>query len=107
MITGKCISAVIPLVLVLVLGAIVAWIYWPGINGPELLDDRSSVMVIEGLKEQPELARDYIFGDSSGLLGRSVSMATFVAERMYLDGSVATSKAINILLHLANGGLVI
>ena len=103
--TGKGTSGAI--LLMLVLSAVVAWIYWPGVTGPELLDDRSSVMVIEGLKAQPELALDYIFGDSSGLLGRSVSMATFVAERVYLDGSVATSKAINILLHLANGGLVI
>ncbi len=105
MTTGKGTSGAILLMLVLV--ALTAWIYWPGITGPALLDDRSSVMVIQNLKEQPELAPDYIFGDSSGLLGRSVSMATFVAERVYLDGSVATSKAINILLHLANGGLVI
>ena len=94
-------------ILLMMLAVFAAWIYWPGITGPALLDDRSSVMVITGLKAQPELALDYIFGDSSGLLGRSVSMATFVAERVYLDGSVATSKTINILLHLANGGLVI
>ncbi len=102
--TGKGTSGVI--LLMLVLSAVVVWIYWPGVTGPELLDDRSSVMVIKDLKERPELALDYIFGDSSGLLGRSISMTTFVAERVYLDGSVATSKAINILLHLVNGGLV-
>ena len=105
--TSKGRSGAILLMLMLTLGVLAAWIYWPGITGPALLDDRSSVMVITGLKAQPELALDYIFGDSSGLLGRSVSMATFVAERVYLDGSVATSKTINILLHLANGGLVI
>ena len=82
--------------ILLMLGVFAAWIYWPGITGPALRDDRSSVMVITGLKAQPELALDYISGDSSGLLGRFVSMATFVAERVYLDGSVATLSLIHI-----------
>jgi hypothetical protein len=32
-------------------------------NGPELLDDRSSVTKIDDLQESPERALDYIFGD--------------------------------------------
>ncbi|CAA0109739.1 Uncharacterised protein [Halioglobus japonicus] len=83
------------------------WIYWPGIHGPELLDDRSSVMVIGDVKNHPELAFDYIFGDNSGVLGRSVSMTSFVLEKMYLDEGITGSKKINIVLHLLNGGLVI
>ena len=34
-------------------------------------------------------------------------MASFVLERLLLDGGLATSKRVNILLHLFNGGLVI
>jgi tetratricopeptide (TPR) repeat protein len=83
------------------------WIYWPGIHGPVLLDDRSSVMVIGDLKNRPELAFDYIFGDKSGALGRSVSMTSFVLEKMYLDEGITGGKKINIVLHLLNGGLVI
>jgi len=85
----------------------VVWIYWPGISGPELLDDSSSVMVIGDLKEKPERAYDYVFGDKSGVLGRSVSMASFVLERLYLDEGLASSKQVNIVLHALNGGLVI
>ena len=83
------------------------WVYWPGIDGPELLDDRSSLLVIKDLKDAPELAMDYVFGDRSGLLGRSVSMATFVLEKMYLDEGIRGSKKVNIVLHALNGALVI
>ena len=93
--------------LAVAVAGVTAWIYWPGITGPELLDDRSSVLVIADLKDRPELALDYIFGDRSGLFGRSVSMASFVLERLYLDGDIATAKTVNIILHLCNGALVI
>jgi hypothetical protein len=82
------------------------WAYWPGITGPSLLDDTSSVLVIGNVKERPELAFDYIFGDRSGMLGRSVSMASFVLERIYLDEGMVGSKKVNIILHALNGALV-
>ena len=95
----------------LVLGALIllftAWVYWPGQAGPALLDDATSVLVIGDLKKHPELAWDYIWGDKSGPLGRPVSMASFVLEKLLLDGELTTSKQVNILLHLCNGALVI
>lgn len=84
----------------------VVWLYWPGITGPALLDDRSSVLVIGDLKSHPERAIDYIFGDQSGYLGRSVSMTSFVLEKIYLDEGPAGGKKVNIVLHAVNGGLV-
>ena len=95
------------MLLVLIVLLLGLWIYWPGSSGPDLLDDRSSVMVIADLQSRPELALDYVFGDKSGLLGRSVSMASFVLEKRYLDGGIAGNKKVNIILHLLNGGLVI
>lgn len=86
--------------------ALILWLYWPGQYGPALLDDRSSILVIEDLQANPQLARDYIFGDGSGLLGRWVSMATFVAEKLWLGDSLAISKQVNIVLHLFNGLLL-
>jgi tetratricopeptide (TPR) repeat protein len=82
------------------------WLYWPGITGPVLLDDRSSVLVIGDLKNHPERALDYIFGDRSGYLGRSVSMTSFVLEKIYLDEGSVGGKKVNIVLHAINGGLV-
>ncbi|MCP5187968.1 MAG: hypothetical protein H6991_09380 [Pseudomonadales bacterium] len=84
-----------------------AWAYWPGQTGPALLDDATSVLVIGDLKAQPELAWDYVTGDTSGPLGRPVSIASFVLEKMYSDGGLAVSKRVNIVLHLLNGVLVI
>ena len=97
-------GAMLLALMVLLLGL---WIYWPGSAGPDLLDDRSSVMVIADLQSNPELALDYVSGDKSGLLGRSVSMASFVLEKRYFDGGIAGNKKVNIILHLLNGVLVI
>ncbi|MEH6585387.1 MAG: hypothetical protein V7720_02460 [Halioglobus sp.] len=89
---------------VLVMGA---WVYAPGIAGPELLDDRSSVTKIGLVKGDYEAGLDYIFGDRSGALGRSVSMSTFVLERLLSDQGLPLSKSVNIAIHLFNGLLVI
>lgn len=94
---------IVVLALILLCGG---WIYWPGHAGPALLDDRSSVLVISNLKQNPELAWDFVFGNRSGPLGRPVSMASFVMEQLFLDGTLATSKKTSIVLHLFNGGLV-
>ena len=100
------VSTSLPLVLLSILLLVSGWAYWPGTTGPALLDDRSSVLVIEDLKENPALAWDFVLGDRSGPLGRPVSMASFVLERLFLDGTEATSKKTSIVLHLCNGVLL-
>lgn len=97
---------VFAIVLYFVVMAVALWAYAPGVNGPVLLDDHSSLGGLQQLSETPELALDHIFADKSGPLGRSISMATFVAEKVLGDGSAATSKWVNILLHLLNGSLL-
>lgn len=92
----------VPLVLLLA-----AWIYWPGQAGPSLLDDRTSVLVINDLRANPELVWDYVSGDRSGPLGRPVSMASFALEKLFLGNSLAISKLVSITIHLLNGSLVI
>ncbi len=85
--------------------ALAGWIYAPGASGPPLLDDFSSLGALDHLGDSPHQALDYVLGDSSGPLGRSVSMATFVLEQLLGDGSVGTRKWVNIGLHLLTGGL--
>jgi protein O-mannosyl-transferase len=85
---------------------VTGWLYWPGIAGPAMLDDRASISVLDVLQESPEFARDFIFGDQAGPLGRPVSMLSFVLEKLYLDEGLAGSKKVNIVLHLVNGALV-
>lgn len=83
------------------------WVYWPGQHGPPLLDDRGSLTKLETLVENPSRAREYIFEDKSGPLGRPVSMASFVLEKLYWDRGTAGTKLINIGLHLFNGALIV
>lgn len=99
----RTLAALVPAALILLFAA---WVYWPGQVGPALLDDATSVLVIGDLKAHPEHAWDYILGDNSGPLGRPVSIASFVLEKLLLEDSLATSKRVNILLHLVNGALV-
>ncbi|MBN7795396.1 hypothetical protein [Parahaliea mediterranea] len=95
-----------PVILLFVGIMFALWIYWPGQYGPALLDDHSSVLVIEDLRQEPETALDYVFGDRSGPLGRPVSLATFVLERTFFGDELALSKRVNIALHLLNTVLV-
>ena len=83
------------------------WIYSPGQFGPHVLDDRGSLLSLENLKDNRSYAKDYIFGDKSGDLGRPVSMASFVFEKLYFDRGVVGQKRTNILIHLLNGVLVV
>ena len=95
-----------PLLLAAALLLLAFWIYLPGVAGPALLDDHSNVLIIDDLDQHPELAGDYIFGNRSGPLGRPVSIASFVLEKLWLGNSVSISKRVNIGLHLLNGVLV-
>ncbi|MDG1315247.1 MAG: hypothetical protein P8P29_06975, partial [Flavobacteriaceae bacterium] len=70
------------------------WVYFPGLAGPSLLDDYSSLGTLHNVSTSPDLAWDYVLGDNSGPLGRSVSMATFVVEHLWSDGTIATSKLV-------------
>lgn len=82
------------------------WIYWPGLAGPAVLDDTQNLMVLNILDEHPEYAVDQIFDNESGALGRSVSMATFVAERLWFyEGSFGVKRT-NLMLHLICATLI-
>lgn len=45
-----------------------AWLYWPGLGGPAMLDDGVNLRVIYSLQESPEYLRDVVLGNSSGPL---------------------------------------
>lgn len=99
-------QALLSKIVMCVVCAFAIWVYWPGHTGPELLDDRSNLTVLENVATDPALAMDRVFGNSSGPLGRPISMLSFVAEKILLDNSPATSKIVNICLHGLNGFLL-
>lgn len=94
-------------VLVSALFLFALWVYWPGQYGPPLLDDFSSLDKLSKVVEHPEYAWDLIDGDRSGPLGRPVSIASFVVEKLVFGDGVAITKRVNILLHLANSLLIL
>lgn len=96
----------LPLLIFVLLLVAITWAYIPGVAGPTLLDDHSSLNALVGLEDNPEFGLEYIQGEQSGPLGRPVAMWTFVAERIYLGSDIAVTKSVNISIHLLNGVLV-
>jgi hypothetical protein len=86
---------------------VVAWAYWPGLQGPLLLDDFSNLATLDKLELQGDFAVDVVSGNTSGPLGRPLSMASFVVESLYLDYGVPGQKRLGVFIHLINGCLVL
>lgn len=91
-------------VAILLLGA---WAYWPGLDGPLLLDDSVNLRPLERLELSEDFSTDVMTDNRSGLFGRPVSMATFTIERMYFDHGTYGQKRTGLFLHLLNATLVL
>jgi hypothetical protein len=85
---------------------VLVWVYLPGSKGELLLDDEGSIAPLEILEEQPELFWAKVFEETSGKLGRPLSMLTFAAEYAFLGGEASVIKRHSILLHALNLALV-
>ncbi len=83
-----------------------AWIYWPGLSGPVLLDDAANLERVQALASSEGFAIDVLTDNTSGPLGRPVSMASFMLDLYLLDGGVWGAKLTNLLVHLTTGMLV-
>lgn len=78
-------------------------IYWPGLDGPLLLDDLpqlASLLDEESL--QPAELRGSIMSNS-GPLGRPVSMMSFVGNHLLSGDNLYYWKLTNLMLHLVCG----
>src|SRR6056297_1408597 len=85
--------------LLMVVLPLVAWLYWPGVSGPLMLDDYASV-IPSSLQVAPETTwQEAVFGDRAGPLGRPISMLTFVIEQRVFGVAPADAKATNLVLH--------
>ncbi|MGK0379113.1 MAG: tetratricopeptide (TPR) repeat protein [Patiriisocius sp.] len=85
---------------------VTAAIYWLGASGPFLLDDFHNLQSLGnyGGVTSWEDAKRFIFGNGSGPMGRSVSMATFLLNDFtWPVYSVASFKLTNLALHLCVG----
>jgi protein O-mannosyl-transferase len=85
---------------------LLAWLYWPGIAGPFLLDDFQNIVAVY-LEELNWDGLVYMLShNNSGMFGRSVSMLSFVASGLVDGMQPWWFKFHNLLLHMLNGLLL-
>lgn len=95
---------------VLALFLAVLAVYWPGLSGSYVFDDHSSIVNnpnISLFKGTLESLQDASTGNISGPLGRPFSMASFAANQFISGTNPRYFKLTNLLIHLANGLLVL
>ena len=90
----------------LIVLAVTALIYWSGLNGPFLLDDRPNILI--PYIEQTGWDTFYyaITHNDSGMLGRSVSLVSLVFSGMIYGIEPWGYKFHNLLIHLVVGVLL-
>lgn len=82
-------------------------VYWPGLEGPFLLDDRVNLQQMgdEGGIDSLGDAVNFVLGNRSGPGGRPVAMASFLLDGQTWPVASRPFKLTNLLLHLLNGVL--
>ena len=81
-------------------------VYWPGLNGPFLLDDYLNV--VQAYVGELDISRIYYVAthNESGILGRPASMVSFIFSGLVHGPDPWGYKFHNLIIHLANGLLV-
>src|SRR5690606_37588290 len=92
---------------VLGVAILTAIVYFPGLNGPFLFDDPPNILIpfqawLDGKTGWQEL----VLGNRSGMLGRPISMLTFLANASTTGLSVVPFKATNVAIHILSGVLI-
>lgn len=80
--------------------------YYPGLNGPLLLDDEANLLIIKQWAYGQVDLPTALFANSSGPGGRIISMASFLLSTAIGGYNTLSLKLTNLLLHLLNGCLV-
>lgn len=93
------------LFLLLVLIVLVTFVYLPGLNGSFYYDDFRPLGALLSVSSL-ESAWHYIANETSGPLGRGISMASFLLNREHWPNNQAGFFIINIAIHTLNTVLV-
>ena len=82
--------------------------YWPGLNGPFLLDDFGSLGALGKLGgvDSWETMRAYVFGGFTGPSGRPLALITFLIDGTNWPTDPWPFKRTNLVIHLLNGILL-
>lgn len=82
--------------------------YWPGLQGPFLLDDHSSIGQLGnfGSVRDWETFRAFVFGGTAGPTGRPLALLTFLIDGNTWPTDAFPFKRTNLIIHLLNGALL-
>jgi hypothetical protein len=82
--------------------------YFPGLSGPFMLDDHSSLARLSdyGGVRNWETFKAWVFGGTAGPTGRPLSLLTFLLDGTNWPTDPAPFKRTNLVIHLLNGALV-
>ena len=92
----------------LVLFLIVAFAYWPGLKGPFVLDDFSTIIDLGryGGVTDWDSFKAFVFGGHSGPTGRPLAMLSFLIDANNWPTDPWAFKRTNLIIHLFNGALL-
>lgn len=88
---------------VLALALVAYAIYWPGVTGSFLLDDTDNLYPVQRWLYGDLSFLGALFGNQSGILGRSMAMLTFLLNAQWSGLDPAAMKLTNIGLHVLCG----
>jgi hypothetical protein len=80
-------------------------VYWIGLSGPFLLDDSVNLDPVQKWLAGETTWQHVAFGNHSGMLGRSLSMASFMLSAVIGGFTPFSLKLGNLVVHLACGFL--
>ena len=82
-------------------------LYYPGLNGPLILDDLPQLSpIIEASSEDTGTLFSHFLYSSSGALGRPVSMSTFILNAITAADEIFYWKHTNLIIHLFNAAIL-
>lgn len=83
-------------------------VYWPGLNGPLILDDLVNLDILRVLAEQHRLTLAQVLAERGGVWGgRPVAWLSFVWNWRMTGADVWSFKLANLVVHCCNGILVL
>ena len=81
-------------------------IYFPAMDGPFLYDDLPNLERLYAKYNPDEFAVDQLMNKEAGLLGRPVSMLSFILNSDKLPADTFAFKLTNVVIHIVNGLLL-
>lgn len=80
-------------------------IYWPGLPGSFLVDDNANLLALNhnGGVTSWDAVKQFVFTNTSGALGRPISMLSFLINDQYFPGDVSSYRFTNLMIHCLVG----